>query len=341
MRGAPQSGFAVAMRVIRALISALMRGRPPVERPESLGPILAEATPLPPQDGVGGNDDEGLPPPGPDPGQPDPEKAVRWTKLRPGRRSLVDGELVAQSQVLDGELALTAEQEGEEPEQVEQESDHRAEIVAGSGPTDQPLGQRTGFWRRTAACDHSWRPRNMVKSRRPGTETEFLARVTYFRSLPGAELRRLASRCVTRALRPGQLLFEEGEPCRGLFIVAEGAIEIRQISLRGREQVFHAEGPGATLGEAPLFDRGAYIASAVAIAPTRALFLPRAVVLDLCRRRPAVALAILEGMAQRVRRFAGIVSDLASGPSPNASPATSVTLPALRPSPPEPNWSSG
>jgi hypothetical protein len=35
MRGAPQSGFAVAMRVTRALISALTGGRPPVERPES------------------------------------------------------------------------------------------------------------------------------------------------------------------------------------------------------------------------------------------------------------------------------------------------------------------
>jgi hypothetical protein len=35
MHGAPQSGFAVAMRVISALISALMRGRPPVVRPES------------------------------------------------------------------------------------------------------------------------------------------------------------------------------------------------------------------------------------------------------------------------------------------------------------------
>jgi hypothetical protein len=35
MRGAPQSGFAVAMRVTRALISASTGGRPPVEPPES------------------------------------------------------------------------------------------------------------------------------------------------------------------------------------------------------------------------------------------------------------------------------------------------------------------
>jgi CRP/FNR family transcriptional regulator len=148
------------------------------------------------------------------------------------------------------------------------------------------------------------------------SDAKLLTRVRCFRSLPAPELRHLASRCVPQLLRPGQLLFEEGAPCRGLFIIADGAIEVRQVSLRGREQVFHGEGPGATLGEAPLFDRGPYIASAVAIAPTRVLFLPRPDVLDLCRRRPTVALAILEGMAQRVRRFAGIVSDLAFRPIP-------------------------
>jgi len=63
--------------------------------------------------------------------------------------------LLAQGQVLEGELAMAAEEEGEEPKQVEQESDHRAEIVAGSEPTDQPLG-RTRFWRRTTSERRDW-----------------------------------------------------------------------------------------------------------------------------------------------------------------------------------------
>src|SRR6266508_2411049 len=113
---------------------------------------------------------------------------------------------------------------------------------------------------------------------------EVLRRVPYFGVLPRAELRRLADRCTARRLGRGQVLFEEDEPCRGLFIVAEGLVEIRQTSARGREQVFHTEGPGATLGEGPLFDGRGYIA----LAPTRVLFLPRAEVLRLCRRRPAV-----------------------------------------------------
>ena len=62
----------------------------------------------------------------------------------PRHRLLVDGELVAQGQVLDGELAMAAE-EREESEQVEQERDHRAEILAGSAPADQRLGTGRGF----------------------------------------------------------------------------------------------------------------------------------------------------------------------------------------------------
>jgi CRP-like cAMP-binding protein len=86
------------------------------------------------------------------------------------------------------------------------------------------------------------------------------------------------------------------------------------VSLRGREQVFHTEGPGATLGEGPLFDRGGYIASAVATRPTRALFLPRGELLRVCRRHPEVALAILRALARRLRHFAEMVSDLAFRP---------------------------
>jgi hypothetical protein len=45
--------------------------------------------------------------------------------------------LLAQGEVLQDQLAMAAEEDGEEPKQVEQESDRRAEIVDESRPTDQ------------------------------------------------------------------------------------------------------------------------------------------------------------------------------------------------------------
>ena len=146
------------------------------------------------------------------------------------------------------------------------------------------------------------------------TRSDPLARTAHFRLLSLAERRRLLGRCTGRALKAGGVLFAEGEPCRGLYIVVEGRVELRQLSPRGREQVLHTEGPGATLGEAPLFDHGGYVASAVAAVPTRALFVPRAEVVALLRRHPAIAVSLLETMAQRVRRFAGMAGSLAFRP---------------------------
>ena len=143
-----------------------------------------------------------------------------------------------------------------------------------------------------------------------------LARVPYFRSLSSAQLQGVARSCSWRALAAGETVFEEGAPCTHLLVIASGRIEVRQTSWRGREQVFHTEQPGAALGEAPLFDGGGYIASAVAVEPACLLALARPRLIALCRDHPDVALALVETLARRVRRFAGIVSDLAFRPVP-------------------------
>jgi CRP-like cAMP-binding protein len=51
--------------------------------------------------------------------------------------------------------------------------------------------------------------------------------VPYFASLPAGELRQLAARCTVRSVDAGEALFEEGEPCHGLLIVADGRVEVR------------------------------------------------------------------------------------------------------------------
>jgi hypothetical protein len=49
-------------------------------------------------------------------------------ELRAGPQSLVDRELLAQSQVLESKLAVAADEEVEEPEQVESEGDHEPRL---------------------------------------------------------------------------------------------------------------------------------------------------------------------------------------------------------------------
>ena len=139
---------------------------------------------------------------------------------------------------------------------------------------------------------------------------DLLARIPYFRVLPAPQRAALARRLRSVGFAPRQPVFEEGAPCAGLWIVAEGRIKIFRISPHGREQVLHVEGPGATLGEVPLFDRAGYVASATAQTAARLLWLPRRELDALCRRHPEVALAIIATLARRVRAFAGLAGDL-------------------------------
>ena len=60
--------------------------------------------------------------------QRDPEEPITATQLRPVHRPLIDRELVAQREVLKGELAVAPAEEREESKQVEQEADHEERL---------------------------------------------------------------------------------------------------------------------------------------------------------------------------------------------------------------------
>src|SRR5262245_19452338 len=113
-----------------------------------LSPVLAEASALSSQDGVGRDDDQRLQPAGPDSGEADPQQTIHRAKLRAGRRSRVDGELLAQGQVLEGELAVAADEEGEEAEHVGYEGDHEPRLWP-DGADRSITYQVTESWRRT------------------------------------------------------------------------------------------------------------------------------------------------------------------------------------------------
>lgn len=138
-----------------------------------------------------------------------------------------------------------------------------------------------------------------------------LAAVPYLALLPERERAALAARCAVRSARRGAVIFDEGAPATGLWVVLAGRVKLVRVSASGREQVLHAEGAGATLAEVPVFDGGGYVATAVAMDDVRMLFVPRDAVLAVCRRRGDVALGVIAVLAARVRTFARLIEDLA------------------------------
>ena len=63
-----------------------------------------------------------------------------------------------------------------------------------------------------------------------------LAKVPIFSGLTETELAFIAPRIVPRRYSASEMIFAEGEPCAGLFVVESGNVRIFKSSANGREQ---------------------------------------------------------------------------------------------------------
>jgi hypothetical protein len=128
MRGAPQRGFAVAIRVIKALISAWMVGRPPVGWPESLVQYSRKRRRCHRRTVSGDTMTSARRQPVQSLARPTQNRRSTGRSFWAGPQSLVDGELLVQGEILKGELTMAADEEGEEPEEEKHEGDHEPRL---------------------------------------------------------------------------------------------------------------------------------------------------------------------------------------------------------------------
>src|ERR1022692_967948 len=137
-----------------------------------------------------------------------------------------------------------------------------------------------------------------------------LAKVTIFSGLTDSELSFLVQRAVARQCSPGEIVFGEGQPCSGLYVVERGHIRIFKSSASGREQVLSIDGPGSSVAEVPVFDGGNYPASVTAVDDATLLFVSKQDFHALCLAHPQVALKVLRVVGARLRRLVGIIEEL-------------------------------
>ena len=137
-----------------------------------------------------------------------------------------------------------------------------------------------------------------------------LRKAPLFTGLSENEMAALRRRVSSKKYDRGELLFSEGDACRGLFLVGRGKIRIFKVSASGREQILSVEGPGSSFAELPVFDGGNYPASAAASEESEVLFISRKDFQEFCREHPEVGLKVIAVVGARLRRLVGIIEDL-------------------------------
>ena len=131
----------------------------------------------------------------------------------------------------------------------------------------------------------------------------FLARAPLFAGLPRRLLARLATRFLEKVYHPGEVVFQEGDPGRALFVVVEGAVEITRATAQG-PYVLNTLGPGDAFGELALIDDFPRSATARVATPGRLLILYKSDFDALMEGNSRIALVVLRNLSRRLAIYA-------------------------------------
>jgi len=131
--------------------------------------------------------------------------------------------------------------------------------------------------------------------------TKQLKKTTIFNGLSDDALKELAQKASTRALKQGDVLMRKGEVGDSLFLIHEGWVKIVTTDSKGDELILNRCGPGETIGEMALLDRGPRSATVIALGDAEVLELKQDAFQEILDQRTDVSFAIIRGYSARLR----------------------------------------
>src|SRR5262249_51166310 len=124
--------------------------------------------------------------------------------------------------------------------------------------------------------------RSGLHLRRHMDDKEILRSIPIFKSLPDAQIAKLARLTTLRLCRKDEVIFYEDEEGDALFVILEGRVKVTLLGIPdrftrgyGREVVLGVLGPGDFFGEMALVDNEPRSATAIAIENVQLLCLHR------------------------------------------------------------------
>lgn len=138
-----------------------------------------------------------------------------------------------------------------------------------------------------------------------------LASIPHFESMAQDLLEKLAENSRLVQLAPHEVLFTQGEPVRGFYMVLAGNVQLHRSTPDGRDQVLNTLGPGHTFAEAAALAMRRLPASARALAEGAKLVEANASTLAaLMRSNPRVSSAMVVSLSMWLHTLVERIEEL-------------------------------
>jgi len=124
-----------------------------------------------------------------------------------------------------------------------------------------------------------------------------------FSDLKGKDLDKLRESVRKIKYGRGEIIFQEGAPAFGFYLIFEGMVKLVKRSMRAKSQILKIGGPGEILGETTLFDKGSHNAYAKTLEPVVVGFIERGDFFYFLERHPKTIFRLYEKLSGELKAF--------------------------------------
>lgn len=137
-----------------------------------------------------------------------------------------------------------------------------------------------------------------------------LSRIRRFNDLPSEIQEAVAEAAHPRHYGAGQVIYLEGEPAEAVYILEKGWVKATRMSSDGREQAMLFLRPVEIFGDVAVFTGSPYPGTVTTLEEVDVWVAPAQILLDLTRRSPELAMAVIQRLGERVLHYIHLVEDL-------------------------------
>ena len=140
--------------------------------------------------------------------------------------------------------------------------------------------------------------------------TQIIARCRLFTRIQPAARASLLTIAQPVHLDRGQIVFREGDPCPGIFVVGTGLVRIYKLAPSGKDHTLHLAGPGQTFAEVASLGCFPCPAYAEAVEDAECVLLPDEPVQALLATNHQLCRDLLIGMGAWIHHLTGLLEDI-------------------------------
>lgn len=130
------------------------------------------------------------------------------------------------------------------------------------------------------------------------------------RAMSKEELKKVSDTKISKYIKKGEIIFDEGEKLNGVYCVRDGVSKLSKLSSNGKDQIVKLATKGEVLGQRSVIAEESANLSATAVNDMEVCFIPKEAIINTLHKNPDFTYEVLRHMAHDLREADDVIVNM-------------------------------